>query len=91
MDKSDEIGQIIYWPAPSILVPINRHEGGMHNDPFDGVRDWIFEISEWKQWGARESRFLPGAGVSRSLLRATTLSLRSYSRTEASAALNSAE
>jgi len=63
VDKSEENAQMICCPTPP--VPNNRDEG-IHNNPFDGVRDWIFEISEWREWSERESRFLPGVGVSRS-------------------------
>ena len=45
--KSDEDAQIMRWLSP--LEPENRHHG-VRSDRFEGVGDWLLEISEFREW-----------------------------------------
>ena len=44
---SDEDAQVMRWLTP--VEPGNRHDG-VRTTRFEGVGDWIFEISQFQEW-----------------------------------------
>jgi len=49
--KPDEDAQIMRWLSP--LEPNNRHHG-VRNDRFAGVRNWLLETGEFREWRGGE-------------------------------------
>jgi len=46
-NKRDQNAQIMHWLSP--LEPNTRHQS-VRIDRFSGVRDWLFETSEFREW-----------------------------------------
>ena len=44
---SDEDAQVMRWLTP--VEPGNRHDG-VRTTRFEGVGDWLFEISQFQEW-----------------------------------------
>ena len=51
INTSDEDGQIMRWLSP--LEPNKRGEG-VSSERFDGVGDWLLEMSEFREWRGSE-------------------------------------
>jgi len=50
-NMSDEDAQVMLWL--SSLEPRKRHEG-VSSERFDGVGDWLLEMSEFREWRGSE-------------------------------------
>ena len=48
---SDEDAEIMRWLSP--LEPNKRHQG-VRSERFDGVGDWLLEMSEFREWRGSE-------------------------------------
>ena len=51
INTSDEDEQIMRWLSP--LEPNKRHEG-VSSERFDGIGDWLLEMSEFREWRGSE-------------------------------------
>jgi len=51
VNLSDEDAKILCWLSP--LEPDNRHHG-VRTNRFEGVGDWLLEISEFRGWRGSE-------------------------------------
>ena len=59
INTSDEDAQIMRWL--SALEPNKRHQG-VRSERFNGVGDWLLEMSEFREWRGSEG------GVSKAVL-----------------------